>query len=130
MKELAVRQRPTRKAKRVEPTRVAPLSPVRLRHAHPDRGPRLLAVSPAASIALAVRHEAPRSNVLLPFLLVMLGVGAFLLVAAATPVWRIQHQLGLASFARAIDRHQLDLALGGGALLFVTLTLYLVAAQQ
>ena len=103
------------------------VAPARLRHAHPNLG-ALVALAPAASISLpATPSVSTRSHSLAAFLVVLLAFGMLLLAAAVTPAWRIQ-RLHLAPLARTLSRHQLDLALGGGAVLFATLALYLVLA--
>ena len=131
MKTLAVhvRPKPVKRKKRPEPPPVRPLSAGQLRHAHPDLSTQVLEVSPAAAISFAPTVRT-RSHSLGSFLLVLVALGALLLGAAAAPAWRIQRQLHLAPLARVLDRHQLDLALGGGVILFATLALYLVIAIQ
>jgi hypothetical protein len=106
---------------------VQPLSPARVRHAHPADD-RSVAVVPVASVAAAA--PAPTSSSLRPFLLVLISLGILLLGAAVAPVWRIQQQLRLVTIGRALDRHQLDLALGGAGVLVVTVAVYLLVAVQ
>jgi hypothetical protein len=130
VKPLAVHVRHPKRKKRPEVAQAPVLpsiAPARLRHAHPSLG-LLVAVAPAASISLAAPvSDAPRTHSLAPFLVVLFAFGMVLLGVAVTPTWRIQ-RLHLAPLARTLSRHQLDLALGGGAVLFATLALYLVLA--
>jgi hypothetical protein len=130
VKPLAVHVRTPKRKKRPElaPAPVQPLlAPARIRHAHPELG-LLVAVAPAAAISLPA-PSVTRSHSAAPLLLVLLAVGMLLLAAAVTPAWRVE-RVHLSPLARTLNRHQLDLALAGGSVLFATLALYIVATMQ